>query len=353
MALKDQLKEFRTALGMTQEAVAEELGVSSQTVSKWERGLLSPDVSMLPRIALLYRCSLDSLFRMNTVRGIGHRKEFEERIMELSVRQDWEGMYQAWIREIDLDPDRYSNYVSVMKHVVRRQLFDREHIRHMLTLAERADMYCSDDDVRYDIYRAMVELCSHSESPAIREKAKVYYHKIPRLRHSREVYARFVMEGNEYCQQLKQNISYLIDLAECSVRQLIREDMLPEEKLYYYRKAAALYETVLDGCYGGFYDVPLICNYANIASLLVQIGQNEEARAYVDRVMNVLAMHMSDTEREPISRLLYSSVAPGQTSIEELCVQVLCNMLQDGNLSVYEDVIRDMRQRYGSFFSVI
>ena len=45
MALKDQLKELRAARGMTQETVAEELGVSSQTVSKWERGLLSPDIS--------------------------------------------------------------------------------------------------------------------------------------------------------------------------------------------------------------------------------------------------------------------------------------------------------------------
>ncbi len=351
MALKDQLKEYRTALGMTQEAVAEELGVSSQTVSKWERGLLSPDISMLPRIAVLYRCSLDSLFRMNTVRGIEHRKEFEVRILELSSRQDWEGMYQAWIREIDLDPDRYSNYVSVMKHVARRQLFDREHIRHMLTLADRADMYCPDDDVRYDIYRVMVELCARSESPAVREKAKVYYNKIPRLRHSREVCAKFVMEGNEYRQQLKQNIIYLIDLAESSVRQLIREDMPPEEKLYYYRKAAALYETVLDDCYAGFYDVPLICNYAHIASLLAQLGRDEEARSYVERVMSVLETHMSKAESMDVSPLLSSSVAPGGASTEKLCMQVLHSLLEDDHLSEYKNVIRDMISRYGSFFA--
>ena len=65
MALKDQLKELRAARGMTQETVAEELGVSSQTVSKWERGLLSPDISLLPKIAILYQCSIDSLFQMN------------------------------------------------------------------------------------------------------------------------------------------------------------------------------------------------------------------------------------------------------------------------------------------------
>ena len=45
MELNNKLKELRISRNMTQEAVAEHLGVSSQTVSKWERGLLSPGYS--------------------------------------------------------------------------------------------------------------------------------------------------------------------------------------------------------------------------------------------------------------------------------------------------------------------
>ena len=352
MALKDQLKELRAARGMTQETVAEELGVSSQTVSKWERGLLSPDISLLPKIAILYQCSIDSLFQMNTVRGIEHRKEFEARILELSAQEDWEGVYRVWIQEIDLNPDRYSNYPAVMKHVVRRQLFDREHIRQMLALADRAELYCSDDDVLYEIYRVMVELCFHSPNPVVKEKAKAYYHKIPRLCHSREIYAKFVMEGNEYRRQIQENILYLIDLAECSIRQMVSTDMPPEEQIFFYRKAAALYETVLDDRYGGFYDVPLICNYVHISSLLSQTGCDEEASLYLNRILDVLDRHMSETKRDKISPLLFSAVAPGHASTEKMCMQVLHNMLQDNHLSKYEDSICDMISRYSSFFSV-
>jgi len=39
MELKNKLKKLRVTHGMTQEAVADHLGVSSQTVSKWERGV--------------------------------------------------------------------------------------------------------------------------------------------------------------------------------------------------------------------------------------------------------------------------------------------------------------------------
>lgn len=51
---KTKLQKLRHAKGWTQETVAERLGVTAQTVSKWERGLLSPDISLLPKIALLY-----------------------------------------------------------------------------------------------------------------------------------------------------------------------------------------------------------------------------------------------------------------------------------------------------------
>ena len=83
---KTKLKKLRQAKGLTQEAASERLGVTAQTVSKWERGLLSPDISLLPKIALLYQCSIDSLFDMDLIWSLEHRREFEVRIHELHIQ---------------------------------------------------------------------------------------------------------------------------------------------------------------------------------------------------------------------------------------------------------------------------
>jgi hypothetical protein len=133
---------------------------------------------------------------------------------------------------------------------------------------------------------------------------------------------------------------------------MVSTDMPPEEQIFFYRKAAALYETVLDDRYGGFYDVPLICNYVHISSLLSRMGCDGEASLYVNRVMEILERHISKTERDRISPLLFSSAAPGHASTERMCLQILNNMLQDDDLPEYEDSIRNMISRYSSFFSV-
>ena len=61
MNLGNHLFQARKRCGLTQEEVAEKLGVSRQTVSKWETDETLPDIRQSKRLALLYRLSLDEL----------------------------------------------------------------------------------------------------------------------------------------------------------------------------------------------------------------------------------------------------------------------------------------------------
>lgn len=61
------LKRLRLAKKLTQEQVAETLGVSAQTVSRWECGTTLPDVAVLPKIAEVYCVSIDDLYKETSV----------------------------------------------------------------------------------------------------------------------------------------------------------------------------------------------------------------------------------------------------------------------------------------------
>lgn len=59
--LGEVLKEHRVACKMTQEFVAERIGVSRQAVSKWESGISNPSTSNLIALAKLFGTSVEAL----------------------------------------------------------------------------------------------------------------------------------------------------------------------------------------------------------------------------------------------------------------------------------------------------
>lgn len=63
----NNLKKFRQQKNYTQEQVAERLGVSVHTVSRWECGVCLPDVTLLPQLGRLYCVSVDDFFKESSV----------------------------------------------------------------------------------------------------------------------------------------------------------------------------------------------------------------------------------------------------------------------------------------------
>ena len=56
-----RLREYRLKKDMTQEALAKAVGISPQSVSKWERSDGYPDITLLPKIARVCGVTVDSL----------------------------------------------------------------------------------------------------------------------------------------------------------------------------------------------------------------------------------------------------------------------------------------------------
>ncbi len=78
MTMKN-IRTLRLQMRLSQEGLGELLGVSAQAVSKWEQGITSPDISLLPAIAECFGVTIDSLFQgVSTKRYPGYGGDRQE-----------------------------------------------------------------------------------------------------------------------------------------------------------------------------------------------------------------------------------------------------------------------------------
>ena len=65
MEIGNQIKALRLRRGITQEQMANHFGITAQAVSKWERGVATPDISLLPDLSAYFGVTIDELFALS------------------------------------------------------------------------------------------------------------------------------------------------------------------------------------------------------------------------------------------------------------------------------------------------
>jgi putative transcriptional regulator len=63
--VQNSVNEFRTKIGMTQEELAEKVGVSRQTIIAIEKGNYSPSVLLALKISKLFKTSVEDVFSIS------------------------------------------------------------------------------------------------------------------------------------------------------------------------------------------------------------------------------------------------------------------------------------------------
>jgi transcriptional regulator with XRE-family HTH domain len=86
--IANRLVQLRKQHNLSQEELAEKLGISRQAVSKWERAESSPDTDNLISIAKLYNISLDDLLKTDESQEDLRKQEQEKRSEE--EKNGWE-----------------------------------------------------------------------------------------------------------------------------------------------------------------------------------------------------------------------------------------------------------------------
>ena len=83
MELGKKIRQLRLKTHMTQEQLAEKLGIQAQSVSKWENAVAMPDITALPLLAEVFGVSIDDLFDLTAeqrLNRIENRMDVEEEL---------------------------------------------------------------------------------------------------------------------------------------------------------------------------------------------------------------------------------------------------------------------------------
>lgn len=121
MSLGSSLFQGRKQSGMSQEAVAEKLGVSRQTVSKWETDETLPDIRQAKRLAMLYGLTLDELIDFDLdVQELERvvRNTSEEVQQKVDWNKLWAEQYPvlaSYRQEVDVD-----QYTPTLRELLRK-----------------------------------------------------------------------------------------------------------------------------------------------------------------------------------------------------------------------------------------
>lgn len=126
MELGQKIKELRQRRKITQESLAEAVGVTAQAVSKWECGQTLPDVALLPELAVYFGVTVDELFALPEDKELERIQNmiWDERLISPERFEQAERRLQSYIADGHKTGDCYDLLAQLYNHqsdMLRRQ----------------------------------------------------------------------------------------------------------------------------------------------------------------------------------------------------------------------------------------
>ncbi len=100
MPINTVIRENRKAHGLTQEQMAEYLGVSTPAVNKWEKGVSYPDISLLPALARLLEIDLNTLLCFEEGLTEQEINQFSNKVIDTIRKKDYESGFSLAMEKV-------------------------------------------------------------------------------------------------------------------------------------------------------------------------------------------------------------------------------------------------------------
>ncbi len=199
--LSENLKKYRALKNLTQEEVAAYLGVTPQSVSKWERAESYPDITLLPALANIYETSIDLLIGMDTIRAEETQHRIHQNAVECQKRGDYEGAENIYREALLIYPNK-AGIILGLGGTLALKGNTMEAVEQM----ERGLLLSTNEKQRATIRAALCFLYLKAGSV---EQAKQLASELPHIRESREVIQPLIQKGLTE-KEIDRNIRYIL-----------------------------------------------------------------------------------------------------------------------------------------------
>lgn len=211
MNIGAKIRFLRKEKRVTQEELAEYLHISSQAVSKWETGASSPDIDLLPKLAIYFGTSLDHLLDFD--------QSQVDAAVEALVAESGRGGNDPAASEAFLRKalEKYPNndlLLTCILEDMQEQNADRSRSAEIIEIGERILACTKDDELKIDVLRIMTETYHGMGEQAM---AEYYLAKIPALHFQHYEIAAAIKAGKDRLENVEKMEDLCIDKLICSL----------------------------------------------------------------------------------------------------------------------------------------
>lgn len=243
LLIGENIKRLRRERDLTQEEVAAHLGISFQSISKWERGDGYPDIEMLPALANYFGVSIDELIGMSEIA----KKEKYDEINHLWAENNKKGLHHDNVilmrQALKTFPSNALLLVQLSTSLEKLEGTEEEKNRYLkesIAVQEQILRYGEDSEVRSaTLYNICFAYWKNGEYDKALEQAR----KLPNLYKARENALVYFLKGDEKHEAAKEA---LVPLAWSIVHHL---SALAETEgdTVYLKKATQILDILFDG----------------------------------------------------------------------------------------------------------
>lgn len=147
MTIGNKIAYYRKNMNITQDALAQKLGVTNQAVSKWELDQACPDIQLLPVLADIFGTTIDELFGRK--QPDTHREELKKGIFGISFDELFDREPPAASRKVDWEDDDTLRVVvyrgsKLLKHAPAGTNLTFEYSGPALNIDSAVSVFCGD-----------------------------------------------------------------------------------------------------------------------------------------------------------------------------------------------------------------